>query len=588
MDEPNPTPSSEGQVTTSIHPDTQALAVAYRWRLVGLMLWLIALFLLLPKAIAAGSGHLYGDHMGGFITAVNFPGPKVWATSFLQRSVGYMPASLGASTAIWALINVLAVWLMTMPVRGHWSAILIVARWLAVIGVGLVASLLFYQSSIGISWQPPELVYPVAALSVEFVATLFVYLYLARLAFELKHARIGWVLMVGGVAVAAVIGSAIFAVIDAEAIHANSRATRVQAVSALYGAVSVGLAVVMMGALLQLIPAMFRAAFPHGVGATLRADRSAEVRPVCGACGYDLRGLPEGGACPECGSTSVINQDEEQANRMESMWSRYVCCGLAFFVLIAFPLLYVVLHMPFRRGFGGTLPMLNFVGPKAWGVPALQRSIGYEPAWLGTDGALYCLISVLAVWLITWPHPVRVLDEKWHDLRRLARWTTAIAGGAFFGFAMISRGLYVNSEGFWKWLSAAVLLAEGPGTVLCYLYLARLARQYLAEREARLALWTARLAAVVMFTALFALVFDVLMKDDSTGKVLVSMTPDGVAAWGFAAVFGGLIISSGLMGFAVVLRVLASLLPLTMRGVPKLVIVEKRRYEKPLTNNPAN
>lgn len=563
MDEPDPTPSSGGPVTASIEPDAQSSAVAYRWRLAGLMLWLVVLLPLFSRAITASTGDIYTQHLGGFITAVNYPGPKVWATSFLQRSIGFEPGPLGVSTTLWAFLSVLAIWLMTVSARGESSAIRLTTRWSAVIGVGLVASVLFYQTSIGIIWNPPKLIYPVLSLTVEVIATLFVYVYLARLALRLGRRNTAKVLFFGGLAAAVLIVLGIFTVIEGETIKANSRALGVQAMAACYGTASVALALVLVGSLLQLIPAFYRSAFPDGIGMALRTDHTAEARPVCGSCGYDLRGSPDNSACPECGDTTVINQDAEEANRLESTWARFVATGCIVFALVPFPLLYVIFHMDFRDAFGGTLPMLNFVGPKAWGVPALQRSIGYQPEALGSDGALYCLACMLAVWLMTWPHPVRVLDEKWHDLRRLTRWSAALAGGAFMGFALISQDLYVNSEGFWKWLFAAVLVAEAPATVLCYLYLARLAGQYLNEREASMARWTARLAFGVMAVSLVVLPFGQSLDDLVTGEV---------TAWVFAAGYGSVMFGSGLLGFAVVLSMASKLTPIALRGMPALVI----------------
>jgi predicted RNA-binding Zn-ribbon protein involved in translation (DUF1610 family) len=566
MDEQMPTLQVTGHAQRTEQDDAKAEAFAYRWRLLGLILWLIALSSLLPRAIAAASGYLYSEHLGGFITAVNFPGPKIWATTLLQRSIGYEPAALGSSMTIWAFVNLLAVWLMTTPIRGESSPLRFVARWFSVIGIGLVASLLLFKSSIGVSWRPPDLIYPILALGVEASATLFIYLYLARLARKLNRRCIARVLFFGGFAAAGIILLAIYALIRGDFIHENSRLAPLQAAVACYGAMAVPVAMCLLGSVLQLMPACFRAAFPHGIGLTLRTERTAEVRPICSTCGYDLRGLPTDHQCPECGGQTVMNEDEAQADRFESVWARFVAAGAIVFALVSFPLFYVVLHMDFRYGFGGTLPMLNFTGPKAWGVPALQRSIGSRPESLGTEGAFLCLVSVLAVWLLTWPHPVRVFEEKWFDVRRLARWATVITCGAFFGFALISMGLYVNDKGFWKWLFAAVLLAEAPGTVLCYLYLSRIAGQYLGEREAKLARVTAYLAAGVMLISVFLLPF---------GTLLSEVTEDGLIEWFFAAGFGSVMLTAGLLGFAVVLRITATLVPFALRGVPTMIVIRK-------------
>ena len=567
MDEQMPAPQATGHAQTIEQDETNAAAFAYRWRLIGLVLWLIAMWMMIPRAIAAGNGYLFSEHLGGFVTALNYPGPKVWATPLLQRSIGYEPAGLGSSSTLWAFTSLLAIWLMTTPIRGEGWLLRGVARWITVAGMALVASVLLYQTSIGISWSPPELLYPVMALGVEAAATLFVYLYLAHMAHRLGRRGIAKLLFFGGFIVTGLILLALVALARGEFIHENSRWAPLQAAIAFFGALVVPVAVCMIGAILQLIPACYRAAFPVGVGWTLRTGRTAEVRPICNDCGYDLRGLPTDSPCPECGGTKVMNEDEAQADQHESAWARFVAVGTIMLALVAFPLFYIVLHMEFRDGFGGTLPMLNFIGPKAWGVPALQRSVGYRPESIGTEGAYLCLIGMLAVWLITWPHPVRVLEEKWFDVRRLARWITVITGGAFFGFALISQGLYVNDDGFWKWLFAAVLFAEAPGTVMCYLYLSRLAKQYLGERDARTARITAFMAAGVMAVSILMLPF---------GTVLNEATQEGVAEWFFAAGFGSIMLSAGLLGFAIVLRIAATMVPLALRGVLPLIVLRTK------------
>lgn len=194
--------------------------------------------------------------------------------------------------------------------------------------------------------------------------------------------------------------------------------------------------------------------------------------PRCGTCGYLRHGLPEAAICPECGHDPAEAPLASVALDTDAWWARGVIAGLVLLMGASFVLLGVTAYMRFRSDWGGSLPILNYVGPKVWGAALLQRSIGYRPGEWGVTGTQFGLLVGLAVWLITMPRPVDRLTEHLFSIRRLCRWGTLLGLGAMLG-------LLLNEDGVSYWETSdrdqyhLLLLSfiELPATTLLYLHL---------------------------------------------------------------------------------------------------------------------
>ncbi len=201
-------------------------------------------------------------------------------------------------------------------------------------------------------------------------------------------------------------------------------------------------------------------------------DRPAATK--CPSCGYFRHGLPSAAKCPECGwdpaepaERYLLDDDKAQA--------RLISIGLALLLWTTFSLLAITLLMRFRDGWAGSLPVVNFPGPKVWGAVLLQRSLGSYPAPLGVSGHIAVMQGLLAIWFITTPPPVKV-REGMFALRRLCRWTCIPLSGAAIGMMLATSQIqwYYRDDRDRVFLML-VLLVELPCTVMLYAYLRQLA-----------------------------------------------------------------------------------------------------------------
>ncbi len=120
---------------------------------------------------------------------------------------------------------------------------------------------------------------------------------------------------------------------------------------------------------------------------------------LCPHCNYNLRGLPKGRRCPECGAKTVAARffnDELQYGNLE--WSSRLALGMLLFLAGA-ALLPVALLL-------GIFSRLHFAVPL-------------------TIGAAENFLEFLGLWLLTTPEPVTlvVLPANPWNLRRLLRYT---------------------------------------------------------------------------------------------------------------------------------------------------------------------
>jgi hypothetical protein len=265
-------------------------------------------------------------------------------------------------------------------------------------------------------------------------------------------------------------------------------------------------------------------------------------RTHCPSCGYLRHGLSAAAVCPECGWDPADPAPPARLQDDAASHARVVALGLTLLALASFTLLAATLLMRFRWGIGGSLPIVNFPGPKLWAAVLVQRSVGNFPALLGVTGTLTAFQAVVAIWLVTTPRLDRG-GESMISLRSITRWVAVLAFGAGFGLLLSRSSIkWWGTDSRIGYYAMLVTFVELPGTVLLYAYLRTLAGP---DTRAR---WLLTVAGIGAGLLLAISAFVLLLFGEGVQSYRPSLTDP---AW--SVVFmtcGAVAVASGLLAFA--------------------------------------
>jgi hypothetical protein len=481
------------------------------------------LILLLITSIQAITVELMMPIGGLGLVAVNAPGPKLFASALLYRSVG-SPGEYGVGGTLAVLGNVLAIWFITQPRwrtagREQLVSRRILARWAAVIGCGALFGFLLsgYQISRYWGWDAlPPLTISVAIA--EMGTNTLLYAYFVQLAerFEPRPDRPGHVVRllrpcVWLIPVVCLSGAGI------SLLRGQMQDQPVQVwrlVHSVYGSLSLVTGMLMTAGALHLTARMCWGVLDITV-----------IRL--------LRQLPGIGRTIARGVRAVRSTPDK--------W--IALAGLAFLLWSATPSFQVISVLTHRNGLGGDLPTINFVGPKITAATLLmQVDWGYYTLpWDRLSG----FYSVIAVWMITCLRPAPI--SLWR--RDSARWIPTVLMGAAIGIAITIAEARVSVRQSY-WVACMVIAVEAPATFLLYRYLASLAA---ALGHAPLSLQLRRFSAVVAILIVAPLGFHVL----SASTRPYHNSPFVLS---LGAICGAVTIGSGLYAWAAIGRLAWALL----------------------------
>ena len=359
--------------------------------------------------------------MGGAVTALNVPGPKLWAVPLLQRPIGYAPERPGVNATRTALLGLLAVWLVTAaPASGATDrhrrdeTARLLARWVSIIAFGLLFGALL--ASQRINRADTQLGFRALLIgAVELPGTALLYLYLRRLADRVPgrerrqaFGRLVWFVPLTIAAAAGILGTQYYFDATQQYVPADRAST---AVGAAFGAVTVLCGVAATAAVASLASAYFALAFPRA-GQWLAAGRYVSRR-TADAC----RAVPD-----------------DFARRLA------VATGAILLIVLMIFGNDMVLWMFTRQGFGGHLPFMNYPGPKVWAGVSLGGN-GTRYYWDPVvTRVTFLMLHLLAVWLVS--VPLRAGANCSNRLRLAVRWLPALGLGAGTGAIMIFDHLF--------------------------------------------------------------------------------------------------------------------------------------------------
>lgn len=396
-----------------------------------------------------GSGQL-----GGTLATMNFPGPKLWATTLMQRPIGHYPELPGVIGARTSILCLLAIWMITIkhPHRFLSDRLRLATRWYSVIATGGMIGF-----TLGLSgYWPDEATGERAAciLLVELPATAMLYLYLRALANLVPgEQRRSTLSTLSWLVPSVIAGGAIMMIITF--VHNYGRARNyfytdrsAHIIGFLYGSIAITAGMAAFLAVGSLTLALMSVGF-HRSARVLSGGRRVLAwawRQMFGA----------------------------SADRVRQIG---VAAGLVLLVINALLGAERIGWFASRIGVGGNLPLANFVGPKLWlGASALVIDSRYNHGAL-MSSTMLLVMNLLCVWLLTLRLPEMNRRIAW-----LTRWFCIAAAGGAMSIAAIKDGSSRWDYESYHWsstmLATIMLLGEWPTMVLIYALLAKLSRTF--------------------------------------------------------------------------------------------------------------
>ncbi len=234
--------------------DAQRSRVHKRWSAI-VLLGLVAMLILCPSQIWVALEMRFGDSAFGSATRLNVPGPKVWATTLVQRSLGYRPEWLGVQGTWLTLLGLAAVFCVTMPrvdLEGRPNRVRLLARWMPPLLVGgffgfLMNAEYLYESDVAVGKYALF-----GIIGVELPCSLVLMIYLANIAATLGRGSIATLFQRAAVAQAACMIAGIAMAFVAKDLNEYRTGMVVQVWSALYGAACIITALLSVGAFIRL------------------------------------------------------------------------------------------------------------------------------------------------------------------------------------------------------------------------------------------------------------------------------------------------------------------------------------------------
>jgi hypothetical protein len=473
----------------------------------------LVLLIVIPlQAVTTVLVQPFNTDVGGTAPALNLPGPKLWAVPLLQRPVGRAPAMPGIVGTRAAMVSLLAIWLITAPCpsprAGEQQLLRLATRWGSVTLFGLAFGTLMASQGLWPSELPPFRQALVAA--VELPATALLYWYLRRLASQVpgRERRSALDKLVWWVPAVILGGAGMLAVqwwMTQVRAAARPPQNLVLTIAAVYGAAAMLVGVMATATVGGLAGTYARLAFPSA-SLVLRSS-----------VGWTRR--------------VRATMDRMGGERGRSL---LVAAGLVLLLVVMLLGNDTVLWIADRGGIAGSLPFVNYPGPKMWpstGTIAMRLARDWDP--LVANSTLITL-NLLAVWLVT----MRIGQRSSRRLRAITRGLAVVTIGAAVAFTGTYPAIDWNgpSSTANKVFFAVTLLSELPVTILLYIVMARLSEEHdrppLAAKFRLLAL----LIVALVSTSLLGFVVSKYMPElRGTGKMLAITSAYGAATFAAAA-----------------------------------------------------
>lgn len=238
----------------------------------------------------------------------------------------------------------------------------------------------------------------------------------------------------------------------------------------------------------------------------------------CGGCGYNLKGLPNSGNCPECGRPIA------RRRRGPGFADHLVQAPLPW--LLAFRLGAVMLTLSAAAFI--IFQTLALVWPGQWAINGPMGLVVVSIAW------------GIAVWIVTRPRPLTPgsivpPDEEWRRLRGIARVSSACLVAAALANVVIARALVIRA------LGTVVPLPPPPSVALLWahgiaLFLGGIGLVCFCVYLSNLCFWAADTTLAINFRACSFIVAMATIANGVLSLVLVFTPPAAGPGWGLASV----------------------------------------------------